>query len=185
MTALLAGPPDTARTSVLDARTAALARPPAAGRARDCLDVLLVTVGTQALAVPVDALREVRPPAPLAPVPGGGAVLTGVTAGHAGALVVASLAPLLGLAAARPPAEQWVVVLDDREAPVGLLVDSADDISTFDRHDMTPAPESSLLTSSIASGGVPVLDPAAVLRDPRLFLRARPEPTEATPWHDA
>ena len=171
--------------AVLAARAAELARPDDDGQATHSIAVLLVTVGAQHVALPVEALREVRPPMPLAPVPGAHDVLVGIAVGHAEALAVASLATLLGLAPAVPPSAQWMVVLDDPAAPVGLLVDSADDIVPVDSQEMATPPESSVLIAAVTAGGDLLLDPTALLRDPRLHLDRRLEATEATPWHEA
>lgn len=175
---------DTRGLALLAARAADLARPLQQGHATDSVDVLLATVGGQPVAVAVESLREVRPPTPLAPVPGTSAVLVGIAGGHAEALVVASLAALLGLTSTVASTGQWVVVLDDPAAPVGLLVDTADDVVSVDRQDLSPPPESTALIAALAPGGVLVLDPRALLGDPRLFL-TRPDPTEAHSWQDA
>ena len=169
----------------LDARASELARPDDDGDGGDPVDVLVVTVGGQPIALPVDALREVRAPTPFAPVPGPGGVLVGVIGGHGEALAVADLSALLGLAPARTPTGQWVVVLDDPVAAVGLLIDMADDIVSLDRQDLSPPPRDSVLIAAVADDGLLVLDAAALLADPRLFLAARLDPTEVTSWHDA
>jgi purine-binding chemotaxis protein CheW len=171
--------------ALLAARAADLARPLEHERATASVDVLLATVGGEQVAVQVEALREVRPPAPLAPVPGTSPALVGIAGGHAEALVVASLATLLGLACPAETAGQWVLVLDDPASPVGLLVDTADDVVSVDSQDLRSPPDSSALISAVAPGGVLLLDTPALLRDPRLSLSARPDPTEANSWQDA
>lgn len=184
MTAVTSRASDAETLAVLNARAAVLAQPLEQQHDTTLADLLLVTVGGRPVTVPVDALREVRPPGPVAPVPAGNAVLIGIAAGHAGALVVASLAALLDLPATAAPTEQWVVVLDDPDAPVGLLVDTADEIVSVNRQDLTSSPESGALIAALAPGGALVLDPAALLRDPRLFLSPRPDATEAISWQD-
>jgi chemotaxis signal transduction protein len=177
--------PGTDELAVLAARAAELARPHHDDQATHSVDVLLVTVGAQQVALPVEALREVRPPTPLAPVPGDSDVLVGVAVGHTGALAVASLAPLLGLAPSAPPSAQWMAVLDDPAAPVGLLVDTADDIVPLDSDGLTRPPESSVLIAAVSAGGALLLDTAVLLGDPRLYLDRRLDPTEVTSWHHA
>lgn len=171
--------------AVLAARAAELARPHDDGQVTHSVDVLLVTVGAQHVALPVEALREVRPPTPLAAVPGNHDVLVGVAVGHTGALAVASLATLLALTPSVPQSAQWMVVLEDPAAPVGLLVDTADDIVPVDSQDMTTPPEASVLIAAVTAGGALLLDTAALLGDPRLYLDRRPDPTEVTSWHQA
>lgn len=185
MTAPTSDGADAGDLAVLTARAVDLARPLEQERATASLDVLLATVGGEQVAVPVEALREVRPPTLLAPVPGTSPALVGIAGGHGEALVVASLATLLGLPSPVASARQWVLVLDDPTAPVGLLVDTADDVVSVDSQDLSPLPESSPLIAAVAPGGVLVLDTPALLGDPRIFLSARPDPTEANSWQDA
>lgn len=171
--------------ALLTARAADLARPLQHRRTGTSLELLLATLGDQRVALPAQALREVRPPTPLAPVPGTSEVLLGIAAGHAQALAVASLAALLGVASAAPSTVQWLLVLDDATAPVGLLVDSVDDVVSVDGQGLGPPPEGSALIAGLAPDGALVLDIPALLGDARLFLDARPEPTEADSWHHA
>lgn len=172
--------------AVLRARAAELARAVEADEDLDVADLLVVTVGGQSVAVPVECLRGVRAPAPLCPVPGSHPVLVGLAAGHAEALVVASLGALLGLSPTVGAQEQWVVVLEDPVAPVGLLVDTADDVLRVPRQQVSAAPGSSgALTTALSPSGVLLLDTPAVLRDPRLFLHPDRATTERAPWPDA
>jgi chemotaxis signal transduction protein len=171
--------------AVLASRAADLARPLEQERATASVEVLLATVGGEQVAVPVEALREVRPPTLLAPVPGTSPALVGIVGGRGEALVVASLATLLGLASPVAPTGQWVLVLDDPAAPVGLLVDTVGDVVSVDSQDLSSLRESSALIAAVGPGGVLVLDIPAVLGDPRLFLSARTDPTEANSWQDA
>jgi chemotaxis signal transduction protein len=168
---------------VLAARAAELARPLAEDAAeQQVLDVLLLSIGEQQVAVPLDALQGVRAPQPLTAVPGASGVLAGVIGGRGDAVAVASLAALLGLAASSPPDQQWVVVLDDA-APLGLLADTADEIVRLHSSDLTVSDDATLV-AALAAGGILVLDPAAVLRDPRLFLH-QTDATEEPTWHEA
>lgn len=184
MTAPTAATSGARAESRLDARAGELARPDDDGLGGHPIDVLLVTVGGQLIGLPVDALREVRPPTTFAPVPGAGTVLVGVIAGHGEALPVASLSTLLGLTPAPPSIQQWVVVLDDTAAAVGLLVDTANDIVSLDSEGLSPPPRDSVLIAAVAHDGVLVLDAAALLADPRLFHAAQRDSTEVS-WHDA
>jgi chemotaxis signal transduction protein len=90
--------------------------------------------------------------------------------------------------ASRPVDEQWVAVLADADAPVGLLADAAEDIVEVPAGELSTAPEAGGLVAAVAPGGVLVLDGAALLRDPRLSLspsESRPDPTQEPSWHDA
>ena len=183
MTAMTSTSPDDRVELLLAHRAGELARPDDDGHDTDPVDVLVVTLGGQPVALPVDVLREVRPPTPIAPVPGDGAVVVGVAGGHGEPLVLASLRTLLGQGPGPAPTEQWVVVLDHPGEPVGLLVDSADDIVTLDRRDLRVPPRTSALVAAVTDDGALLLDTSALLADPRLRLAPRPEPTEMTSWH--
>lgn len=177
--------PSRAGRALLRSRAAELARPVEADQGRDMVDLLVATVGGRSVAVPVEHLLGVRAPAPLSPVPGDHPVLVGLAAGHVEALVVASLAALLGLSSGVRSDQQWVVVLEDPRAPLGLLVDTTDDILQLPRQQVSASPASGALTTALAPSGVLLLDTAAVLRDPRLLLHPHSDTTEAASWPDA
>lgn len=164
-------------------RAAELARPLHAQSAAGTLDLLVVAVGGQQVAVPLHDVREVRPPGPTARVPGSSGVLTGVVGGYSDALAVAPLAALLGLPVAVTGAEQWVIVLDHPTAPLGLLADAALDVVTVGQEELSAPTDPGGLTRALLPGGAVVLDTAALLRDPRLSLPLHDQ-TEEPPWHD-
>lgn len=167
--------------TLLARRAAALATP-FEERAEDAgLDLLLVTVGGQQLAIPLADVREVRPPRPVAQVPRSGAALVGVVGGHGDALPVASLEALLGLPDGLPPNQQWVVVLGHLTSPLGLLADTVVDIVTVSREDLAPATDSAGLISALLRDGAAVLDTPTVLSDTRLSLLPS-TPTEEPAW---
>lgn len=163
--------------SLLAARAAALGRPLETERDGEAVDLLVLTVGGQHVAIRVEDLREVRPPGPLTRVPGTGAALVGVLGGHGEPLAVAGLGRLLGLTPAVGVHQQWVAVLEDPVAPLGLLADTADDVVTVAGSDLVAPAESGGLVAAVAPGGVFLLDTAALLRNARLFLHP-PDPTE-------
>ena len=162
---------------VLAERARALARPPEEAVPDDTVDLLVLTVGGQAVAVPVRDVSEVRPPGPLAEIPGSNGVLTGLAGHHGDVLAVASLAALLGLVAAVPEQEQWVAVLHHPTAPLGLLADAAVDIVPATRAEMTSPSEPDGLVAAVLPDGTVVLRTDALLRDPRLMLTPN-HPTE-------
>jgi purine-binding chemotaxis protein CheW len=161
--------PADAVARVLQARAAELARV-VEDRQDDRVALLVLDVGGQQVALPVEALREVRAPAAVLQVPGTSPELAGLTGGHGAALAAASLAGLLGLATAVPPDAQWLAVLDHPLAPLGLLVDAAVDIVAVERADLSPAPSADGLVVGLVPGGALVLSAAALLQDTRLFL---------------
>jgi purine-binding chemotaxis protein CheW len=168
-----------ADVAVLAARAAELARPLDAHQ-EDGADLLVLVVGDQRVALPVEAVRAVRSPGPVAHVPAGGSALVGMIGEQGDALPVAPLAALLGLPRAAATDQQWVVVLDHPTAPLGLLADLAVDIVSVRPADITSAGESARLTTGLLADGTVLLDPGAVLHDPRLTV-APPDPTKELP----
>lgn len=160
----------------LRARAVELARP-LEDQQDDQVALLVLDVGGQQVALPVDALREVRAPAPVLHVPGSPSELAGLTGGHGEGLAAASLADLLGLSTTVPADGQWLAVLDHPLAPLGLLVDGAVDIVAVDRADLSPPPGPDGLVAGLTPEGALVLSADALLRDARLFLDP-PEPTK-------
>jgi chemotaxis signal transduction protein len=162
--------------ALLAARAAELARPFDAPQ-EDGVDLLVLVVSDQRVALPVEAVRAVRSPGPVARVPAGGSALVGMIGEQGEALPVAPLAALLGLPPDAATDQQWVVVLDHPAEPVGLLADLAVDIVSVRQADITSAVEPGGLTTGLLADGTVLLDPGAVLHDPRLTV-APSDPTK-------
>lgn len=160
---------DEAVAAQLALRAAALAQP-VEHRQDGSLDLLLLSVADQQVAVPIGDLREVRPPERVTPVPGSSALLPGLLGGPGGGLAAVSLAALLGLDGALPADQQWSAVLDDPRSPVGLLADQALDITTAHPDELIPTSAGGGLVAALLPSGALVLATAEVLRDPRLSL---------------
>lgn len=156
--------------ATLHARAVELARPLDDDAQDGRLALLVLEVGGQQVALPVADLREVRPPSPVTPVPGGSSVLAGLVGGRGAGLAAVSLAALLGRSAAVALDEQWVAVLDHPTAPLGLLADAAVDIVTVDSSTLSLPTGAGELVTALLPGGALLLDAAALLRDPRLSL---------------
>lgn len=175
-------PQDRRRTAqVLGQRARALARP-VAEQVTTGPDHVIAVVGGQRVAVPVAAVREVVPPSPITRLPGTPPELPGVRAVRAEILCLVDTAALLGMPAARASEQQHVVVLVG-EAPLGLLVDDVADLVTFEPADLGRPPAagnaSDRLLASVTRAGTLVLDPPAVLADPRLDVSTTaPTPDE-------
>lgn len=161
--------PTEAVTLSLQARAVELARPLEHSH-DDSVALLVLEVGGQQVALPVDELREVRPPGPVVRVPGSPPELAGLSGAHGEGIAAASLAALLGLRAAVPVDQQWLAVLDHPLVPLGLLADAAVDIVTVERSGLSPPPTADGLVAALVPGGAMVLSSAAFLRDRRLFL---------------
>lgn len=174
---------DARQTDLLAARATALARPVDELQDQDALELLLLAVGQQRVALPVEAVLEVRTPGPVAQVPGSNGVLVGLVSEHGDPLAVASLDALLELPSSARPEDQWVVVLDHPTALLGLLVDLAVDIITVQHNALTVPAQPDGLVRALLPDGTLLLEAAALLRDPRLSLTPSHPMKEAT-WHD-
>lgn len=168
----------------LAARAAELARPLDEQSAESSSDLLVAAVGTHRVALALAGVQEVRPPGPVAQVPGSNGTLTGIVGRRGDALPVADLGALLGLPAGAEADDQWVIVLDHRTSPLGLLADSVLDIVEVQHDDLCPPTDPGGLTRALLPDGAVVLDVPALLRDARLSL-APPDPTEESPWQEA
>jgi chemotaxis signal transduction protein len=147
------------------------------------IDLLVLAVGDQQVAVRLQDVRAVRPPGPVTLVPRTGEALAGVVGGYGEVLPVAGLGALLGLAPALPPEQQWVVALDDPAAPLGVLADAAVDIIAVRPEDLSQPSDSASLVAALLPDGTVVLDAAGLLSDPRVSFPP-PDPTEEPSWRD-
>lgn len=169
-------------TAVLRTRAVQLARPQGEEQEAASTDLLMAVVGGRQVAVDLGAVAEVRPPGAVAEVPGSSAALVGLVGGRGEALAVASLSTLLGLTTSTPPHEQWVVVLDDPAAPLGLLVDTVQEIVRVDDEELVSAAEAQGVVGALTPQGALVLDAQALLRDPRVSLH--PNDAEEPSWRE-
>lgn len=152
-------------------RARQLARPPEQ-LVRPGTQHLLVGVAGTRLAVPVADLRQTVGPGPVAGLPGLPPELPGVRSLRGEVVCLADTAAVLGLAARREPSEQHVVVLDGA-CPLGLLVDEVLGLVELQATDLSPAPATEIASpvlTGVTVTGTLVLDPDAVLADPRLDL---------------
>ncbi|MPY94194.1 MAG: hypothetical protein GEV08_14370 [Acidimicrobiia bacterium] len=130
-------------------------------------------------------MREVLAPGPVARVPGAGHALLGLRPAGGELVVLADVGALLGTSSARAPGERYVVVLDDPEAPLGVLADAVEEMADVPRGSLRPMPEAGGLVLGVADlpgasvtggtsgppdgpGGLLVVDVDALLRDPRM-----------------
>lgn len=143
---------------------------------------LLVGVGATRMVVPVSALRQVVAPGPVTPLPGLPAELRGVRALRGEAVCLADTGALSGAeSTASEPDRQHVVVLEG-ECPLGLLVDEVLELLRLTGSDLlrlSPDHErTSRFLSGVTQAGVLVLDPQALLADPRLHVSASTDQSE-------
>jgi chemotaxis signal transduction protein len=168
---------------LLASRAAELAKPLEDEADGGTVDLLVLAVGDQQVAVRLQDVRAVRPPGPVTLVPRTGEALAGVVGGYGEVLPVAGLGTLLGLAPALPPDQQWVLVLDDPAAPLALLADAAVDIVAIRPADLSTPADSAALVTALLPDGTVVLDVPGVLSDPRVSFRPS-HPTEEPSWRD-
>ena len=168
---------------LLAARAAELARPLDDEADGGTIDLLVLAVGDQHVALALQDVRGVRPPGPVAQVPGASEALAGVVGGYGEPLAVAGLGSLLRLRPLLPAEQQWVVVLDDPVAPLGLLADAAVDIRSVRPEDLGRPADDKRLVAALLDDGTIVLDTAGLLSDPRTSLTPT-DPTEELSWRD-
>lgn len=165
--------------AIKQARAAQLARAPsradAAGPGRRAL---LLQVGRERYALPVEAIEGVHPPGPVTPIPGTPVHVRGVTCVLGEALTLLDLERLLGALPAAEAGPGQVVVVRAGPHVVALRVERVEalrtltDLQPFTRSRAGGAwlqPEQVL---GVAEGDVLLVDIEQVLTDPRLAVGA-------------
>lgn len=128
--------PEAAR-ALLEARARRLARPTDAdeGAPQDMLDLLVVQVGEERLAVPVASIVAIARTGSIAPLPRAVAPVYGVTAWRGRPLTVLSL----GVGRPIVTAETRLVVLGSgARAALTVVVDAVDDVARVERAALSP-----------------------------------------------
>jgi purine-binding chemotaxis protein CheW len=165
---------------VLEERARALARPPDDHAAGDEVELVVLTVGVERYGIDVRQIREVRPVAGLAPVPGTPGWWSGLVNLRGSLCPVLSLRRYLRLADPDPdpdPEDDGAGVLVVVTAPftAALLVDAAAEIRRCPAADLQPAPgatgdRSQAAIKAVTGDLLQVLDPAVLLADPALVV---------------
>jgi purine-binding chemotaxis protein CheW len=166
--------PDQVRR-VLEERARALARPPEDQADGDALELVVLAVGAERYGVDVRLVREVRPLAGLAPVPGTPASWTGLVNLRGSLCPVLSLRRYLGVGddpEADPP-EHGVLVVVTAPFPAALLVDAAVEVRRCAPETLRPttaaaADRAHAAVQAVTPDLLQVLDPGALLADPAL-----------------
>ena len=128
--------PEAAR-ALLDARARRLARPvdDDEGAPQDMLDLLVVQVGDERLAVPVASIVAIARTGSIAPLPRAVAPVYGVTAWRGRPLTVLSL----GIARPIVTSDTRLVVLGSgARAALAVVVDAVDDVARVEREALSP-----------------------------------------------
>lgn len=161
--------------SVLEARTRAVARPPAPPEVHARAEALRLRVAGEPYALPASAVRAVAELTRLTPLPYAPPEVAGLTVRGGGVLPVFHLRAVLGLPLSALPEFGRIVVLGEDQDALALVVDAVEGIvplaaGVLGEPPPTVGPEARALLLGIGADGVPVLDPDALLASPRLFV---------------
>ena len=151
---------------LLEERARALARrADDAGRDRAATDVVRVTLGGRAVAVPAQHVVEVVRDAAIAPLPGAGAPVRALAAWRGRLLTALDLRDAIGAPAGGEARHLLVLGLDRPE--LGLLVDDVVGLDRLEAARIHPPPDGAAgrdYASGLADDATLILDVAAVLR---------------------
>jgi purine-binding chemotaxis protein CheW len=163
---------------VLEERARALARPAVDHADEDAVELVVLTLGAEHYGVDVRLVREVRPLAGLAPVPGTTGVWVGLVNLRGSLCPVLSLRRYLQVAGPGSEAEtagSGVLVVVTAPFPAALLVDAASDFRRCRPDELRPLQSGAgdrahAAVTAVTADLLQVLDPAAVLADPTLIV---------------
>jgi purine-binding chemotaxis protein CheW len=161
---------------VLEERARALARPTVDDGDEDVVELVVLTAGAERYGVDVRLVREVRPMAGLAPVPGTPAVWAGLVNLRGSLVPVLSLRRYLQAAGPETQgAGAGVLVVVTAPFPAALLVDAAAEVRRCRPDDLRPlqagaGDRAHAAVTAVTTDLLQVLDPAAVLADPTLIV---------------
>jgi len=161
-------------TAILKERALRLARPKAKERA-DGLELLIFVLSGEVWALETRAMREVARFTEFTAVPGASAVLIGVTNLRGEILPVFDLRKLTGKVTAGLTDLSRLLVLGEDRGELGLLADEVREVKVLGLDELFDPPEALAavgrsLLRGVTREAVLVLDGAALLRDPRLFI---------------
>jgi purine-binding chemotaxis protein CheW len=168
-------PPDRIRC-LLDTRARALARPVAADERTDHVKVLTFGLGGERYAIGIGYVREVARLDVFTPVPGAPDFVYGVTSLRGQLLPIFDLGALCHLpAAARQIPARYLVVLGTNAREFALTTDEVYEVAALRPAELLPLPTSMVpvprkYVLGLTQEALVVLDGAALLDDPRLYL---------------
>jgi purine-binding chemotaxis protein CheW len=168
--------PDQVRR-ILEERARALARPPDGQADGDAVELVVLTVGAERYGLDVRLIREVRPLAGLAPVPGTPAFWSGLVNLRGSLCPVLSLRRYLRAAGGQDAdvADGGVLVVVTAPFTAALLVDAAVEVRRCAPGELQPlgggaGDRAHTAVQSITGDLLQVLDPGALLADPGLVV---------------
>jgi purine-binding chemotaxis protein CheW len=161
---------------VLEERARRLARPAVDHAGEDLVELVVLSVGTERYGVDVRLVREVRPLAGLAPVPGTPEVWSGLVNLRGSLCPVLSLRRHLQVAGPEDAtAGPGVLVVVTAPYPAALLVDAAAEVRRCRPGELRPVQAAAgdrahAAVTAVTADLLQVLDPAAALADPALIV---------------
>jgi purine-binding chemotaxis protein CheW len=165
---------------ILEERARALARPFRPDEPADTVELVVLELGSERYGVDVERVREVRPLAKLAPVPGTPPLWAGVVSIRGSLYPVLDLRRYLSLSE-EEQAEQpkKVVLVSGAALTVGLMVDEAPGVRRVPSASLGPplAGASEALRGAVrgvTAELLTVLDVEALLSDPKLVVKEEP-----------
>jgi purine-binding chemotaxis protein CheW len=168
--------PDQVR-QILEERARALARPPDGQADGDAVELVVLAVGAERYGIDVRLIREVRPLAGLAPVPGTPAIWSGLVNLRGSLCPVLSLRRYLRAAGGQGAdgADRGVLVVVTAPFTAALLVDAAVEVRRCAPGELQPlgggaGDRAHTAVQSITGDLLQVLDPGALLGDPGLVV---------------
>jgi purine-binding chemotaxis protein CheW len=168
--------PDQVR-QILEERARALARPPDGQADGDTVELVVLAVGAERYGIDVRLIREVRPLAGLAPVPGTPAFWSGLVNLRGSLCPVLSLRRYLRAAVGEDAdgADRGVLVVVTAPFTAALLVDAAVEVRRYAPGELQPlgggaGDRAHTAVQSITGDLLQVLDPGALLADPGLVV---------------
>lgn len=160
---------------VMEARARALSRAPATVDTGEALEVLAFELGAERYLIEAKYAREVIRLVDFTPVPGAGDFIVGVTNLRGEIVCVVDLRKLFNLAHHGLHDLSRLIAVGTKTTELGILVDQVLDVSVLRTRDILPVAELVASASRDYFVGVTrdaaiVLDGAALLRDPRLYI---------------
>jgi len=161
--------------ALMDQRARALARPPAQSEETDALAIITFALGSERYAIETEYVREVVRLADFSAVPGAPDFILGVTNLRGEVLCLVDLRTFFDVPSKGLTDLSRIVVVGIETAEFGILVDEAFEMTTLRPNDIVPPPESVAGVGreyllGVTREALIVLDGAALLRDPRLFV---------------
>jgi purine-binding chemotaxis protein CheW len=174
-TAAAQRPPDDRIRALMDARARALARPPAPAEPADTLAVVTFALADERYALETRYVREIVRLRDFTPVPGAPPFVRGVANLRGEVLCLVDLRRLVDLPSTDLNGRSRMVVLGTGRADFGVLVDETFEIARLRPDDILPpsgavAGAGREYVAGVTREALIVLDGAALLRDPRLYV---------------